>query len=115
MNHETLKLLKDEERKIVLTITADENDDQAQHLIKLLKAAASANRDLVFAYVGVKQWEDFADKFGADEKTKLPKMIVWNGDQEYFSVSINPINIISLILMQELVPLIIAGFFLILA
>ncbi|XVF30022.1 hypothetical protein REPUB_Repub16aG0021500 [Reevesia pubescens] len=86
LNHETLKLLKDEKRKIVLTITVDEDEDQSQNLIKLLKAAASANRDLVFGYVGVKQWEDFADKFGANEKTKLPKMIVWNGDEEYFSV-----------------------------
>ncbi|KAL4280185.1 hypothetical protein GQ457_03G029160 [Hibiscus cannabinus] len=86
LNHETLKLLKDEERKIVLTITADENEDQSQNLIKLLKDAASANRDLVFGYFGLKQWEDFADKFEANEKTKLPKMIVWNGDEEYFSV-----------------------------
>ncbi|GMI77146.1 ARABIDOPSIS THALIANA PROTEIN DISULFIDE ISOMERASE 8, PROTEIN DISULFIDE ISOMERASE 8, PDI-like 5-2 [Hibiscus trionum] len=86
LNHETLKLLKDEERKIVLTITADENEDQSQNLIKLLRAAASANRDLVFSYVGVKQWEDFADKFEANEKSKLPKMIVWNGDVEYLSV-----------------------------
>ncbi|KAK8579853.1 hypothetical protein V6N13_143018 [Hibiscus sabdariffa] len=86
LNHETLKLLKDEERKIVLTITADENEDQSQNLVKLLKEAASANRDLVFGYFGLKQWEDFADKFEANEKTKLPKMIVWNGDEEYFSV-----------------------------
>ncbi|KAL4283353.1 hypothetical protein GQ457_16G020030 [Hibiscus cannabinus] len=86
LNHDTLKLLKDEDRKIVLTIIADENEDQSQNLIKLLRAAASANRDLVFSYVGVKQWEDFADKFEANEKSKLPKMIVWNGDVEYLSV-----------------------------
>ncbi|GMI83234.1 ARABIDOPSIS THALIANA PROTEIN DISULFIDE ISOMERASE 8, PROTEIN DISULFIDE ISOMERASE 8, PDI-like 5-2 [Hibiscus trionum] len=86
LNDETLKLLKDEERKIVLTITADENEDQSQNLIKLLKDAASANRDLIFSYFGLKQWEDFADKFEANEKTKLPKMIVWDGDEEYFSV-----------------------------
>ncbi|PPD87049.1 hypothetical protein GOBAR_DD15993 [Gossypium barbadense] len=86
LNYETLKLLKDEERKIVLTILNDENEDQSQDLIKLLKAAASANPDLVFSYVGVEQWEDFADKFEANHKTKLPKMIVWNGNEEYFSV-----------------------------
>ncbi|PPD72216.1 hypothetical protein GOBAR_DD30880 [Gossypium barbadense] len=86
LNHETLKLLKDEKRKIVLTITADENEDQTQNLIKLLKAAASTNRDLVFGYFGLKQWEDFADKFEANEKTKLPKIIVWDGDEDYFSV-----------------------------
>ncbi|TYI65073.1 hypothetical protein E1A91_D09G132400v1 [Gossypium mustelinum] len=86
LNHETLKLLKDEERKIVLTILNDEDEDQSQNLIKLLKAAASANPDLVFSYVGVEQWEDFADKFEANQKTKLPKMIVWNGNEEYFSV-----------------------------
>nr|KJB60091.1 hypothetical protein B456_009G289400 [Gossypium raimondii] len=86
LNHETLKLLKDEKRKIVLTITADENEDQTQNLIKLLKAAASTNRDLVFGYFGLKQWEDFADKFEANEKMKLPKIIVWDGDEDYFSV-----------------------------
>ncbi|MBA0865497.1 hypothetical protein Goshw_012744 [Gossypium schwendimanii] len=86
LNHETLKLLKDEKRKIVLTITADENEDQTQNLIKLLKAAASTNRDLVFGYFGLKQWEDFADKFEANEKTKFPKIIVWDGDEDYFSV-----------------------------
>ncbi|KAK8299014.1 hypothetical protein V6Z12_D05G294200 [Gossypium hirsutum] len=86
LNHETLKLLKDDKRKIVLTITADENEDQTQNLIKLLKAAASTNRDLVFGYFGLKQWEDFADKFEANEKTKLPKIIVWDGDEDYFSV-----------------------------
>ncbi|KAA3453536.1 protein disulfide isomerase-like 5-2 [Gossypium australe] len=86
LNPETLKLLKDEKRKIVLTITADENEDQTQNLIKLLKAAASTNRDLVFGYFGLKQWEDFADKFEANEKAKLPKIIVWDGDEDYFSV-----------------------------
>ncbi|EEF28509.1 protein disulfide-isomerase 5-2 [Ricinus communis] len=86
MNHDTLKILKDDERKIVLTIMEDESDEKSQKLIKLLKAAASANRDLVFGYVGVKQWEGFADTFGGNKKTKLPKMVVWNGDEEYLLV-----------------------------
>ncbi|XVF73975.1 hypothetical protein PTKIN_Ptkin13bG0024100 [Pterospermum kingtungense] len=86
MNHETLNLLKDDDRKIVLTIMQDENEEKSQKLIKLLKAAASANSDLVFGYVGVKQWEEFADTFGADGNTNLPKLIIWNGDEEYFSV-----------------------------
>ncbi|KAG8493524.1 hypothetical protein CXB51_011069 [Gossypium anomalum] len=86
LNPETLKLLKDEKRKIVLTITADENEDQTQNLIKLLKAAAFTNRDFVFGYFGLKQWKDFADKFEANEKTKLPKIILWDGDEDYFSV-----------------------------
>ncbi|KAJ4701093.1 Disulfide isomerase-like protein [Melia azedarach] len=86
INHDTLKLLKDDNRKIVLTLVEDETDEKSQKLIKLLKAAASANRDLVFAYVGIKQWEDFADTFEANKKTKLPKMLVWDGDVEYFTV-----------------------------
>ncbi|XP_021288800.1 protein disulfide-isomerase 5-2-like [Herrania umbratica] len=86
MKHETLKLLKDDNRKIVLTIMEDENEEKSQKLIKLLKAAASANHDLVFGYVGVKQWEEFADTFDGTEKTNLPKMIIWNGDEEYSSV-----------------------------
>lgn len=87
INHDTLKILKDDERKIVLTIMEDESEEKSQKLIKLLKAAASANRDLVFGYVGVKQWEDFADTFGSNKKAKLPKMVVWDGDEGYLSVS----------------------------
>lgn len=87
MNRETLKLLSDDDRKIVLTIMEDENEEKSQKLIKLLKAAASANRDLVFGFVGVKQWDEFADMFGANENTNFPKLIIWNGDEEYFTVS----------------------------
>lgn len=86
MNHETLKLLKDDDRKIILTIMQDENGEKSQKLIKILKAAAPANPDLVFGYVGVKQWKEFADTFGASDKTNLPKLIIWNGDEEYYSV-----------------------------
>ncbi|CAK9137142.1 unnamed protein product [Ilex paraguariensis] len=86
INQDTLKLLKDDDRKIVLTIMEDEADEKSRELSKLLKAAASANRDLVFGYVGIKQWEDFIESFGVTKKTKLPKMIVWDGDEEYFSV-----------------------------
>ncbi|KAK2967031.1 hypothetical protein RJ640_003387 [Escallonia rubra] len=86
INQETLKLLKDDERKIVLTIMNDETEDRSKQLIKILKAAASANRDLVFGYVGVKQWQDFAESFEVYKKTELPKMIVWDGDEDYFSV-----------------------------
>ncbi|KAI3865158.1 hypothetical protein MKX03_016098 [Papaver bracteatum] len=86
INYETLKLLKDDERKVVLTILEDESNERSVQLIKLLRAAASANRDLIFGYVGYKQWEDFADTFGVNKKTKLPKMIVWDRDEEYFTV-----------------------------
>lgn len=86
INYDTLKLLKNDERKIVLTILDDEDDEKSKHLIKLLKAAASANRDFIFAYVGVKQFEDFADTFEANKKTKLPKMVVWDGNEEYILV-----------------------------
>jgi len=88
INSETLKVLKDDQRKIVLTIMEDDSEEKSQNLIKILKAAASANRDLVFGFVGVKQWEEFTETFGANKETKLPKMIVWDGDEEYLSVSI---------------------------
>ncbi|KAE8666401.1 Protein disulfide-isomerase 5-2 [Hibiscus syriacus] len=86
MNQETLGQLRFDDRKIVLTIMEDANEEKSQKLIKLLKAAASANRDLVFGYVGVKQWKEFADSFGANKNKKFPKLIIWNGDEEYFSV-----------------------------
>ncbi|PHT45705.1 Protein disulfide-isomerase 5-2 [Capsicum baccatum] len=86
ISEETLRLLKDDERKIILTILEDETDERANRLVKLLKAAASANRDFVFVFVGFKQWEGFAESFEVSKKTKLPKMVVWDGDEEYFSV-----------------------------
>ncbi|KAK6938537.1 Thioredoxin domain [Dillenia turbinata] len=86
INYDTLKMLKEDERKVVLTILEDEDDERSKQLVKLLKAAASANHDLVFGYVGLKQFEDFADTFGANKKTKLPKMIVWDGKEEYYTV-----------------------------
>ncbi|KAF8404228.1 hypothetical protein HHK36_009110 [Tetracentron sinense] len=86
INYDTLKLLKDDERKIVLAIMEDESDEKSLKLINLLKSAASANHDLVFGYVGFKQWEDFTDTFEVNKKTKLPKMIVWDRNEEYLSV-----------------------------
>ncbi|KAK8642971.1 hypothetical protein V6N13_012291 [Hibiscus sabdariffa] len=86
MNYETLGQLRYDDRKIVLTIMENEKGEKSQKLIKLLKAAASANRDLVFGYVGVKQWKEFADTFGASKNKNFPKLIIWNGDEEYFSV-----------------------------
>lgn len=85
VSHDTLKLMKADGRKIVLTIVEDEHEERSKELIKLLKAAASANRDLIFGYVGVKQLEEFAEKF--DIGTKLPKMVVWDKSDDYLSVS----------------------------
>lgn len=87
INYDTLKSLNDDERKIVLTLVEDEDEEKSKKLIKILKSAASANRDFVFGYVGIKQWGDFADTFGANKKTKLPKMVVWDRMEEYFTVS----------------------------
>lgn len=66
----------------------DENEEKSKKLVQLLKAAASANRDLVFAYVEFKQFEDFTESFGVNKKSELPKMVVWDGSEEYFMVSI---------------------------
>ncbi|XP_061366611.1 protein disulfide-isomerase 5-2 isoform X2 [Gastrolobium bilobum] len=84
VSHDTLKLMKADGRKIVLTIVEDEDEERSRELIKLLKAAASANRDLIFGYVGVKQLEEFAENF--DIGTKLPKMVVWNKSDDYLTV-----------------------------
>lgn len=80
---ETLKLLNIDERKVVLTIVDDELNEKSLKLIKILRSAATANRDLVFAYVGVKQWEDFTDTFDVNKNTKLPKILVWDRNDEY--------------------------------
>lgn len=83
---ESLKLLKDDDRKIALTVFEDETSYESKEFIKLLRGAASANRDFIFAYVGFNQWQDFAEAFEVDRKTPLPKMVVWDGNEVYFSV-----------------------------
>ncbi|XP_047322126.1 protein disulfide-isomerase 5-2-like [Impatiens glandulifera] len=86
INGETLKQLKDDERKIVLTIMDDTKEEKSKRLTETLKAAASANRDFIFGYVGVKQYHEFAQSFEVTKNTKLPKMVVWDGNEVYFSV-----------------------------
>lgn len=86
INFDTLKLLNDDKRKIVLTIVNDEVDEKSVKLIKTLRAAANANRDLVFGYVGVKQWEEFVDTFGVSKGSELPKLFIWDGTEEYHTV-----------------------------
>ncbi|KNA18886.1 hypothetical protein SOVF_066890 [Spinacia oleracea] len=86
INSDSLKLLRDEDRKIVLTFVEDENEDKTKKLVKLLKAAASANRDYLFAYAGLQQFQDFVETFEISKTTKLPKMVVWDGNEEYFNV-----------------------------
>jgi protein disulfide-isomerase A1 len=87
INRETVKLLDDDERKVVLTILDDALDGNSQRLIKVLRSAANANHDLVFGYVGVKQWEEFTETFDVSKNIQLPKMIVWDRDEEYEVVS----------------------------
>ncbi|MFS7952586.1 putative Thioredoxin-like superfamily [Helianthus anomalus] len=84
---ESLKLLKDDKRKIVLTIVEDETHYESKEFLKLLRTAASANREFVFAYVGFNQWQDFAEAFEVSRKTPLPKMVVWDGDEVFYSVN----------------------------
>lgn len=85
-NKETLKLLKDDGRKVVLTILEDELDETSPHLIKVLRSAANANHDLVFGYVGVNQWEEFTETFDM-KGSPLPKILVWDTKEEYEVVS----------------------------
>ncbi|KAL9229074.1 hypothetical protein vseg_004588 [Gypsophila vaccaria] len=86
INSETLKLLRDEERKIVLTLVNDIHDENSKQLVKLLKAAASANRNYLFAYGGLHQFPEFVETFGVGKSSELPKMVVWDGKEEYFTV-----------------------------
>ncbi|RRT85155.1 hypothetical protein B296_00011686 [Ensete ventricosum] len=83
---ETLKLMNDDKRKIVLAIMEDELDEKSLKLVKILRSAATANRDLIFGYVGVKQWGEFVDAFDITKSSKLPKLLVWDGNEEYHTV-----------------------------
>ncbi|OEL27780.1 Protein disulfide isomerase-like 5-3 [Dichanthelium oligosanthes] len=82
INKETVKLLKDDGRKTVLTILDDESDENSPQLIKVLRSAANANHDLVFGYLGVNQWLEFTETFDV-KGSQLPKIIVWDTKEEY--------------------------------
>ncbi|XP_062184409.1 protein disulfide isomerase-like 5-2 [Phragmites australis] len=83
INTETLQMLNDDERKVVLAILEDDSDDNSAQLVKVLRSAANANRDLVFGYVGVKQWEEFVETFDISKTSQLPKLLVWDRNEEY--------------------------------
>nr|CAB3450010.1 unnamed protein product [Digitaria exilis] len=82
INKDTVKLLKDDGRKVVLTILEDELDENSPQLIKVLRSAANANHDLVFGYVGVNQWEEFTETFDV-KSSQLPKILIWDTKEEY--------------------------------
>ncbi|EPS68805.1 hypothetical protein M569_05957 [Genlisea aurea] len=86
ITQDSLKSLKGDERKVVVTILDDERDEKSLELVRVLRAAASANGDLIFGYVGLKQWPEFADSFQAHKEDQLPKAVVWNGDEDYETV-----------------------------
>ncbi|CAM0904611.1 unnamed protein product [Alopecurus aequalis] len=86
INTETLKLLDDDDRKVVLAILEDDSDENSTQLVKVLRSAANANRDLVFGFVGVKQWEEFVETFDVSKSSQLPKLIVWDRNEEYEQV-----------------------------
>jgi len=86
INTETLKLLDDDDRKVVLAILEDDSNENSTQLVKLLRSAANANRDLVFGYVGVKQWEEFVETFDISKSSQLPKLLVWDRNEEYEQV-----------------------------
>lgn len=88
INFDTLKVLNDDKRKIILTIVNDDVEEKSLKLIKTLRAAANANRDLAFGYVGVKQWVEFVDTFGVSKGSELPKLLIWDGTEEYHIVSL---------------------------
>ena len=88
INADTLTMLKDDDRKVVLTVLEDESDETSMQLIKVLRSAANANHDLVFGYVGVKQREEFTNPFHDSKNSQLPKMVVWDKDEEYEVVRI---------------------------
>ncbi|KAG2566266.1 hypothetical protein PVAP13_7NG205200 [Panicum virgatum] len=83
INTETLKMLNDDERKVVLIILEDDSDENSTQLVQVLKSAANANRDLVFGYVGIKQWDEFVETFDVSKSSQLPKLLVWDRNEEY--------------------------------
>jgi len=101
INTETLKMLNDDERKVVLTILEDDSDENSTQLVQILRSAASANRDLVFGYVGIKQWDEFVETFDVSKSSQLPKLLVWDRNEEYELVSkaSSVINIYSVLLV----------------
>lgn len=105
INTETLKMLDDDDRKVVLAILEDDSDETSSQLVKVLRSAANANRDLVFGYVRIKQWDEFVETFDISKSSQLPKLIVWDRNEEYEVVSIIVENLRNPCLHQHQQPL----------
>ena len=82
-----LRKLLDDGRPIALTILRDDSSTQSMSFIKMLKAAAPANRAFVFAYVDTLKWRSFCQTFHIHKHSNLPRLIIWDGGTIYFEVS----------------------------
>ncbi|BBN12954.1 hypothetical protein MPTK1_5g24280 [Marchantia polymorpha subsp. ruderalis] len=86
MSFESLKLVREDGRPIAIGIYDGQQDDgSVRQFMKMLKAAAPANRGFIFSYVDAAKWPSFLKPFGIEKGTTLPTLIVWNGLAEYSS------------------------------
>ena len=84
---EDLRKLRNDGRPIALAILKEESSTHSLLFIKMLKAAAPANRAFVFAYVDSLKWPSFCRTFHIDKHSNFPEFIIWDGSSTYFEVS----------------------------
>ena len=80
MTWETLRLVKEDGRPVVVAVLESDSTPEAKDFIKKLKMAAPAFRKFVFTYVVGPEWPEFLRPFYIRKDTKLPTVFVWDDD-----------------------------------
>jgi hypothetical protein len=87
VTQENLRKLLDDGRPIALTILRDDSSTQSISFVKMLKAAAPANRGFIFAYVDSLKWRSFCQTFQIHRYSNFPRLVIWDGGTTFFEVS----------------------------
>lgn len=88
MSMETLRLVKEDGRPVVVAVLESDVTPEAKDFVKKLKMAAPANRGFVFTSVVGPEWPAFVRPFNLGKSTTLPTVLIWVGDT-YAMVSLS--------------------------
>ena len=83
-----LSLREHDGRPIGLAILRDDLSIPSVSFIRMLRDLAPRNQAFIFAHVDSVKFPSFTDTFHIDNKSILPRFIIWDGHSTYFEVSI---------------------------
>ena len=96
--------MREHGRPIGLAILRDDMSIPSVSFIRMLRDLAPRNQAFIFAHVDSVKFPSFTDTFHIDNKSVLPRFIIWDGHSTYFEVIIQfQIKIIVWVKYEELI------------